>query len=383
MNWNLLQISDTLDVEFGAALAERVSVLAWKPERTFLPPFRRTPAPAIQDIPDPPLRVRSFKLLRGYTRFPWSALADTGATVSAQLLAQTSEPRSSPLICTIPYFAPVAERWPGPVIYWLTDRIESYDGANSATVRRLDARMCRASTLVCPNSRRLAKYLTQYGQCSESKVRIVPNATRAVNLLAVPPRQAGDLPQDVADLPRPVAGVIGNLAGNMDWFFLESLVRLTPKMSWVFVGPTTMPIEDRAHSAARERVMRKGNVRFVGPKPYGFLAAYARAFDVAVLPYLRREPTYSGSSTRFYEHLAACRPMIATRGFEELLQKEPLLRLVNNADEAAKALADLHDMGFDDGLAGLRWEASKDGTWQARAAFMQGELYASMRLSGT
>ena len=35
------------------------------------------------------------------------------------------------------------------------------------------------------------------------------------------------------------------------------------------------------------------------------LAAYARAFDVAVLPYRRVEPTYSGSSTRFYEHLAA------------------------------------------------------------------------------
>src|ERR1035438_206201 len=81
---------------------------------------------------------------------------------------------------------------------------------------------------------------------------------------------------------------------------------------------------------------RGGRVVFTGGKRYGDLQAYARSLDVAFLPYQRRkEPTYSGSSTRFYEHLAACRPMISTRGFEELLHKEPLLRLVDRADSGA------------------------------------------------
>ena len=76
-----------------------------------------------------------------------------------------------------------------------------------------------------------------------------------------------------------------------------------------------MAIEELVYSDARNRVMASPQARFVGRKPYGELASYARAFDVAILPYRLCEPTYSGSSTRFYEHLAACRPMIASKGF--------------------------------------------------------------------
>lgn len=370
MSWNLLQVSDVLDIEFASALAERVPVTAWEPQRSYLPsPFRRSPAPD-RHVPDPPLTIKRFPLLHGFARFPISAIARTGVTVSQHLLRHTESPKTSPLICTVPYFAPVAERWPGPVVYWLTDLIERYQGADPAAIHRLDRQMCRAATLVCPNSSRLAAYLIEHGACPPEKIRILPNATRATNLLAAPPSTPFPLPPDLADLPRPVAGIIGNLAGNMDWLFLEQLVRLQPDIHWAFIGPTSMPIEDRAHQAARERVMHLPNTRFTGRKPYGELAAYARAFDVAILPYRRCEPTYSGSSTRFYEHLAACRPMIATRGFEELLRKQPLLQLVDTAEEAAHCLSALQQQNFDDGLLATRWQQSQGATWQARAGEM-------------
>src|ERR1700678_4648880 len=101
---------------------------------------------------------------------------------------------------------------------------------------------------------------------------------------------------------------------------------------------------------ARHRLLGAGGrVRFVGPKAYGDLKDYARALDVAILPYRKREPTYSGSSTRFYEHLAACRPMISTRGFAELLEKPPLVTLVDTANEMEEALNALRAEGFTDG----------------------------------
>jgi glycosyltransferase involved in cell wall biosynthesis len=115
-------------------------------------------------------------------------------------------------------------------------------------------------------------------------------------------------------------------------------------------------------------------VRFLGPKPYHELASYARSFDAAVLPYLKREPTYSGSSTRFYEHLAACRPMFATRGFAELLNKEPLVRLVDDAQELARLLEGLRRSSFVDGLERDRWAASRGQTWEARASRLRAEL---------
>lgn len=379
MTWHLLQISDVLDIEFGTALAERVPLLSWEPIRTLMPGVNPGMLSAVREITDPPLEIQRFPLMRGYARFPWSVLARTGAAVSARLLRKTADPANSPLICTIPYFAAVAERWPGPVIYWLTDLIESYGGADSTTVRRLDQRMCRAATLVCPNSQRLAQYLMDHAQCPEIKIRVLPNATRASNLLPSPPHGPAQLPEDIADLKRPIAGIIGNLAGNMDWVLLEELVGRCAGVNWAFIGPTSMAITDRVHSRAREHVMQLPNVRFAGPKPYGELAGYARAFDAAVLPYLRSEPTYSGSSTRFYEHLAACRPMVATAGLEELTRKVPLLRLIETAEQAAEAIADLEALGFDDGLTTARWEESQNGTWQARAAQMQEELSAMWR----
>ena len=108
-----------------------------------------------------------------------------------------------------------------------------------------------------------------------------------------------------------------------------------------------MDISDDVQYQAREQLLHAGGrVRFTGSKPYRALQAYARSLDVAVLPYRRREPTYSGSSTRFYEHLAACRPMLATRGSEELLQKEPLLKLFNNSQELVSELKQLAAQGF-------------------------------------
>jgi hypothetical protein len=129
-----------------------------------------------------------------------------------------------------------------------------------------------------------------------------------------------------SNVPRPVIGVIANLAGNMDWEIPAEVVQRTPDFSWVFVGPTEMRIRGRQQSRKREWLKnRSGRVKSIGPKPYGKPYEYARAFDAAVLPYCRKKPDFSGSATRFYEHLAAGRPMIAPRGVEGPWRLEPLL----------------------------------------------------------
>ncbi len=382
--WHLLQVSDVLDLELASALAESVPVLAWEPERTLLP-ARTSPGKeeellstdsergAMLDARSV-FRIRRLPLMRGFARAPVSWVARTGPEVLARLLAQTPEPERSPLICSTPYFAAVAERWPGPVVYWLTDLIAEYSSADRGSVHRLDRRMCRAATLVCPNSARLERYLIDTGRCDPAKICIVPNATRAANVLSAPPAGPGELPQAIASSTRPIAGVIGNLAGNMDWLLLQRLVSGTPWLQWVFVGSVSMHIADSTAREARNAVMQMTNARFTGRQPYGALAAYARAFDVAVLPYRRCEPTYSGSSTRFYEHLAACRPMLSTRGLEELTHKTPLLTLFDTAEQGLAGLQSLRSQGFDDGLTELRWQHSHQASWTERASTIRQAL---------
>lgn len=362
--WQILDVGSIWMREFASAMAKAHSSLAWTPDIRWFGAFERWER--VEHIPEPALEVRHFPLQRGYARTPLRQLLPFQGSLLRRLRAACSEETRSPLICSTPFYAPVAERWRGPVVYYVTDLTAGYEGLKSTQVIALDKRMCREADVVCPNSQRLAEYLRQQTGCSPEKIVVVPNATRESNVAPAPLLSPEPLPAAIAELPRPLAGVIGNLSANMDWEVLEDAMGATPWLHWVFVGPTSMAIQDRLQRAARDRVLQAKRAHFTGPKPYGELQSYARCFDVAVLPYRKKEPTYSGSSTRFYEHLAACRPMVATRGFAELLEKPPLLELVDTGAAMAVALEHLRSVDFRDGYETARWEASRRGTWEER-----------------
>jgi hypothetical protein len=375
-SWHLLDARDVAVREFGAALGRIVPTICWQPDFSWFQPISVRVYPEL--VADPPLQLLRFKLQRGYSRPLVGWLSRFAGRTSAALRQVGAASARTPLICTTPFYAPVAQRWQGPVIYYLTDLAAAYPNLDSRQVVSLDRTLCRVATLVCPNSRRLANYLTTSAGCDPKKITILPNATRKTSIREMSCYAPGEPPADLQDLRRPLIGVIGNLAGNLDWELLHKAILLNPGMSWVFVGPVSMKIACKSQRDARERVrtMRTG-VRFVGPKPYGILHQYARAFDAAVMPYRKVEPTFSGSSTRFYEHLAACRPMLATRGVEELTRKEPILRLIDGPEHLAEELAALARNGFRDGLEEDRWLASRSETWDCRAQALMRALEAS------
>ena len=361
--WQILDVNSVWMKEFACALGELAPVTCWSPIMRRLGMFEDWQS--LRSLGEPPLEVVQFPLQRGYARSAVQRFYRYESGLLKRMMDGCFSPKSAPLICSTPFYAPVAERWPGPTVYYVTDLTAGYDGIDAEQVIALDKRMCRAARAVCPNSVRIAEYLVSRAACDPQKITIVPNATRAGNIAEAPLLGAGARPLDLKHLRGPIAGVIGNLAANMDWILLAEAIQQTPGVSWVFVGPACSPIADRTQAKARSWVMQ--HATFTGPKPYGELQSYARCFEVAILPYLKREPTYSGSSTRFYEHLAACRPMLATRGFAELLAKPPLLELVDHASEIAACIARLRLTQFHDGYEALRWEASKRGTWQVRA----------------
>jgi len=366
MTWHILDTGSIWLKEFARAMSREVPTQNWCPEIRswgYCEDWEKT-----DRIPDPAIEMTRFPLQRGYSRFPIAQLFPFEKALVERLKRKRPKPEQSTLICTAPYYAPVAEHWPGRVVYYQTDMTKEYPGLNANQIVGLDRRMCRVASAVCPNSTRIADYLTSEAYCDPAKITVVPNATREENVLEQPLTAPGTAPADIADLPRPYLGIIGNLAANMDWNLITDAVNQTPNVSWIFVGPTDMNIPDAQQSNARlELLSRGGRIRFVGAKKYGELRDYARAFDVALMPYKKHEPTFSGSATRFYEHLAACRPILSSRGFHELLSKEPLLKLVDTGKEIAAAMEELKRTEFRDGVEELRWRASQEGTWSVRA----------------
>jgi glycosyltransferase involved in cell wall biosynthesis len=345
-------------LEVASALAERIRVFSYSASPEILGRFSNRLRRLRFD--DPSLEVVEFPVQRGYFSFPLRHVVAEHRRIAEWLQRDAPDPGSTWLVCCYPHYSKVAELWPGPVVYYATDLFAKYEGRSYRSVAGLEKELSERASLVCPNSRRIADYLVGECGCDPQKLVLLPNAVRQSNLLPTPAVTPFDLPPDCQALPRPVAGVIGNMGANLNWVLLEQIVRGTPWLSWLMVGPTSSRIVDAAQAAARGRLIKAGkNIRFVGSRPYMELKLYARSLDVAVLPYMRREPTYSGSSTRFYEHLAACRPILATDGSEELLHKEPLLKILREADEWIDALEGLRQRQFQDGLEELRWRQSQ------------------------
>ncbi len=370
MTWHILDVRATWIGEFTAALGQQVDTLGWMPD------LRRwcVTGSGVRQArsEDPPFPICHFSLVRGFAR-PLVANVLRPGRAMAKMVRAHGDASTDVLVCTAPHYEAVARNHSGPVVYYVTDSFVGY-GEPPARIARLEHSMCSRADLVCPNSHRIAEYLVREAGCDERKVVVIPNATRAANVPREPLVSPSAPPGDTADVPRPVAGVIGNLAANMDWVLLSQIMEQTPWLAWVFVGPTQMPVPDSDQRSAREQIMRSARAKFVGLKPYGDLQRYARSFDVAVLPYRKIEPGYSGSATRFYEHLAACRPILATDGVAELLTKEPLLRIFRTAAEAAAFLNDLRQADFRDGLEELRWRTSRAETWSDRATKMRDGL---------
>ena len=364
--WHILSASSVPVREFAMAMHRAAPTLAWVPQMMKTGCVRRWTRIEVCEVSG--LTELHFPLQRGYARKYVERIARPSRQVIARLLEQSEYSQRTALVCTSSFWAPVAEVWPGPVIYYVTDFTAAYASLNGSQVRELDRRLCRVAALVCPNSQRIAEYLQVEAGCDPELIQLIPNATRASNLRTTS-HGAAALPRDVADIPRPIAGVIGNLAGNIDWKVLLEAVEGAPLYHWLLVGPSSMAIADIEQRNARRQTLAHPRVRSIGVRPCEVLRDYARSFDVAVLPYRRVEPTRSGSATRFYEHLAACRPMLATRGVDELLTKVPLVRLVSNGLELGDELLRLAQIK-NDGFEEIRRLASVSETWEKRAARM-------------
>ncbi len=122
-------------------------------------------------------------------------------------------------------------------------------------------------------------------------------------------RQAGPIPPDIAAIPRPRLAYIGALSDfKTDFELIEDAVRKRPDWHYVFIG------DERPGqiNAAIARMKTRPNVHLLGWKPYAQLPNYLRGIDVALLPQLINDYTRAMFPLKYFEYLAAGRPVVAT-----------------------------------------------------------------------
>jgi teichuronic acid biosynthesis glycosyltransferase TuaH len=173
-------------------------------------------------------------------------------------------------------------------------------------------------------------------------------------------------PADLAGLPGPIIGYVGNLTSErLDINLLVKLAVAKPAWSFVLVG-----FEDQAF--AESPLHKIHNVYFLGAKSPQQLPAYIHYFDVCINPQLVNHLTMGNYPRKVDEYLAMGKPVVATRT-EAMTMFEDHVYLGRSATEYQalldRALAENTPARQQKNIA-----FAKSHTWQASVA----AIYASV-----
>jgi glycosyltransferase involved in cell wall biosynthesis len=108
---------------------------------------------------------------------------------------------------------------------------------------------------------------------------------------------------DLRRLPKPIIGYVGGMHRHVDFELIKRMAAARPLWSWVCVG---------ALQADTTGLAELPNVHLLGQKPHDKLAAYVRAFDVCIVPYVNSVYTKTVVPTKINEYLALGKPVVST-----------------------------------------------------------------------
>jgi glycosyltransferase involved in cell wall biosynthesis len=123
-----------------------------------------------------------------------------------------------------------------------------------------------------------------------------------VDLFARASDEATPPADETKNLPRPIVGYFGNLGEWLDYGLLVWLAKQRPQWTFLYIG----------YAAADVTELREcSNVKLVGPKPYETLPNWAKAFDVAIIPYLLTQQVINANPLKMREYLASGKPVVS------------------------------------------------------------------------
>lgn len=244
---------------------------------------------------------------------------------------------------------------PAGVVYQRTDRFEAYPHVDRERIAAYDAALKRRADLTLYCSRLL--YDEEREHC-----RGALYVDHGVDYDRF--EEAGRVrrePIEVASLPRPRAGFVGDIdAETFDPPLFVEVVRRLPEVHFLLVGACSLP----------EGWCPFPNVTMLGKRPYEAVAALMASCDVLLMPWNRSEWIRACNPIKLKEYLAVGRPIVTTP-FDELRHYHGLVRIAEGpeqfADAIRAALAGDHDPA--PGRARVARE-----TWTAKAALVEETL---------
>lgn len=171
-------------------------------------------------------------------------------------------------------------------------------------------------------------------------------------------KQAQD---ELFELKSPILGYTGAISHWFDFDLVEEAAEQLPEINFVFIGRI---IADNLSKT--NELNKKENIFFLGEKDYRDLPHYLKYFDVTFIPFKMNELIKSVNPIKFYEYLAAGKPVISTPLPEVIrYKKKGIIEIIDDPGSFAKAVKMIL-ANWDEDKRGICLKIAQDNTWQER-----------------
>jgi glycosyltransferase involved in cell wall biosynthesis len=238
------------------------------------------------------------------------------------------------------------------VIYYCIDDYAALPDVDARAVAEMDAHLTHQADQVFVASSRMLeakRRLKPSTVLSPHGVDVALFRTASDPLLAIAPA--------ARSLPRPVIGFYGLIEEWIDLDLIADLARRRPRWTFLMIGRLAV-------DAGPLKALP--NVVFAGPQPYRSLPNWARAFDVAIIPYRLTRQVVNSAPLKLREYLATGIPVVAVPA-PEIERHAGLVRLARGPEQFIREIeAALHT--DTDADRARRIAAMSAMTWDARVS---------------
>ena len=195
------------------------------------------------------------------------------------------------------------------------------------------------------------------------------------------------VPDDIARLPKPIAGYFGAVNERIDADLLVYLAESLPDVSIVLIGPVFADFKLSDFDTRWASVLpgpdspgfrlkhKPDNLHFLGLRSYDVLPNYLKAFDVCLLPYVLNDVTRDIHPVKVLEYLAPGKPVVATPIPDIVRFYDGIVAIAGSPREFAEKTERL--LKFDlPGDRRKRMDFAQPKTWENMAERMLDRIYA-------
>ncbi|OOG53862.1 hypothetical protein B0E47_11700 [Rhodanobacter sp. B05] len=182
-------------------------------------------------------------------------------------------------------------------VYYCIDDYAAHPGVDTELIASRDLELTRRADLVfvAPPALLAAKQAIHPG------AKFSPHGVD-VALFGQAHDPATPVPAAAQNLPHPVVGYFGSIHEWIDLELIEWLARERPQWTFLLVGHAAVDVS---------RLRALDNVRLVGAQPYVDLPGWAKAFDVAIIPYRHNRQVENANPLKLREYLATGKPVVS------------------------------------------------------------------------